>query len=42
VLNHAASQNGAFEKAVQQIEAEVRASMEAVQRQGAEQILGVD
>jgi uncharacterized protein YktB (UPF0637 family) len=42
VLNHAASQNGAFEKAVQQIESEVRASMEAAQRQGTEQILGVD
>jgi uncharacterized protein YktB (UPF0637 family) len=42
VLNHAASQNSAFDKAVQQIEAEVRASMEAVQRQGAEQVLGVD
>ena len=42
VLNHAASQNGAFEKAVHQIEAEVRVSMEAAQRHGAEQVLGVD
>ena len=42
VLNQAASQNGAFEKAVQQIESEVRASMEAAQRHGAEQISGVD
>jgi hypothetical protein len=42
VLNHAASQNGAFEAVVQQIEAEVRHSMEAAQRYGAEQVLGVD
>src|ERR1700729_1490971 len=42
VLNHTASQNGAFEKAFQQIESEVRASMEAAQRHGAEQISGVD
>ena len=42
VLHHAASQNGAFEKAFQQIESEVRDSMEAAQRQGAEQISGVD
>jgi uncharacterized protein YktB (UPF0637 family) len=42
VLHHAASQNGAFEKAVQQIESEVRTSMDEAQRHGAEQISGVD
>ena len=42
VLNHTASQNSAFERAVQQIESEVRSSAEAAQRQGAEQISGVE
>ena len=40
VLNHTASQNDTFEKAMQQIESEVRSSLDAAQRQGAEQILG--
>jgi len=42
VLHHTAEQNSTFEKAVQQIDSALRASLDAAQQQGAEQILGLD
>lgn len=40
--NHATSQGGAFERALQQVEGEVRGYVEVAQQHSAEQIAGVD
>src|SRR5579871_3663292 len=42
VLQHTSSQSSSFEKTMQQIEQDVRQSLDTAQRRGAEQILGVD